>query len=510
MKLSLVFPPWFKEFGNYQAAARRISTFPPLNLCIVAAIAKKAGWEVQLIDAHIEGLNDDELIKAVGDFNPDLIGLTAATPFYPNAARVARMLKQALGKPIVMGGPHVTYFGAKAFVDGLDYLVIGECETVLTEFLEQFEKGNRYPDVLGIMTHKEEEVFYRGGAPTVSNLDTASLPERSLLKHELYMMGTSKGRKRYTSFQMSRGCPFSCIFCASDLYGKKVRRRSIDNVVEELKMVLHQYKVEHIYFVDDVLTLDRAYIFKLCDAIEKHQLKFTFESSTRADLWDEALAVRLKQCGLVRISFGLESADDHVRELMKKGVSLDSHIVANKINNRLGIETTNSAIIGLPGDTRESINRTVQYICSQRELQHITLNIAIPYPGTEMFKMVERGDHGLKLVEEDFSKFQRYGSAVMDVGDLKAGELIDIQSMALMRIYACWWRWIPIIKRFGIETIFITAFRTSLALLESQYRKLKRSLSALSSRPLSPPPAAPSSSSAKPPIEQPSRETVLV
>jgi len=467
MKLSLVFPSWYGEFGDFKDAARSLSTFPPLNLCIVAALAKKAGWQVHLVDAHIEGLDDDGILAEVRKFQPDLIGLSATSPFYPNAYRIAQKFKKEFHKPVILGGPHASYYQEKALEDGFDYVIIGECETMFVDFLIQYEQGNRSPDVPGVMLLNQGQLMYKGPAAVIANLDQAPMADRSVLKNELYFLGTPRGRKRYTTVQMSRGCPFSCVFCASDLYGKRVRRRSMDNVMMELEDVVNRYGAQHIYFVDDVLTLDREYIYQFCDAVKKSKLKFTFEGGTRANQWDEDLAYRLKECGLVRISFGLESADEEVRKIIRKGVPLSSYHEANKINNRLGIETTNSAIIGLPGDTRETIQTTIDYLCSHREIQHVTLNIAMPYPGTQMYAMAQKRENGLKLVEKDLSKFQRYGSAVMEVNQLTTGELVVLQRKALLRIYACWWRWIPVIKRFGLKTVFITGFNTISSLIKS-------------------------------------------
>ncbi len=460
MKLSLVFPSWFAEFGGFKEAARKVSTFPPLNLCLIAAIAQKAGWTVQLIDAHIEGLDDQAVLERVRAFAPDLIGLTAATPFYPNAVRLARLFKRDLGRPVIMGGPHVTYYPEAALDDGFDYVAVGECDLIFSDFLRSIEQGDLSPVLSGIMTRRNGAIVYAGPAPVLQDLDTGAAPARELLKNEMYVLGTPRGEKRYTSVQMARGCPFACVFCANDLYGKAVRRRSIPHVMVELCEVVRRDGVEHIYFVDDVLTLDRGYILALCDAILEEKLGITFEGSTRANLWDEELARRLQEAGLVRISFGLETADEAVRKIIKKGIPLESYQTANRINNRLGIETTNSVIIGLPGDTRETIERTVRYLCRQRDIQHVTLNVAIPYPGTEMLRMAERGEHGLRIVEKDFSKFQRYGSAVMSVGDLEVADLMRLQQQALIRIYLCWWRWVPIVKRFGIRTILVTAWHS--------------------------------------------------
>ncbi len=330
---------------------------------------------------------------------------------------------------------------------------MGECEVHFPDFLKAFAKGERQPDMPGLMNRNGPFTI----SPFLENLDDAPLPARHLLPNHLYYLGTLKGRKLYTSVQMTRGCPFNCVFCACDLHGKRYRKRSLDNIMVEIEQAVGDYGAEHIYFVDDTLTIDRKFIMSLCDEIEKRGLKFTFEGSTRANLWDEEMVRRLKEVGLVRISFGLESADPHVRKIIKKHVPLDSYAEANRISNKLGIETINSAIIGLPDDTRESIERTVRFIRDSRELLHTTLNIAVPYPGTEMYQWAKEGKYGLKLLTEDFSHYQRYGSAVMEVNDITADELIALQRKALIRIYSRWWRWLPIIKRFGLKTLLLTA-----------------------------------------------------
>ncbi len=471
MRLSLIFPSWYSAFGTFKHAAKKVSTFPPLNLCIVAALAEQCGWEVQVIDAHIEQLDHEAVVRKVMEFKPDLIGLTATTPFFQNATTLSRLLRSSLDVPIIMGGTHVSIMREKAFEDCFDYIYIGECEATFPEFLKRFAEGDRSPAVAGVMMRKDGEIRYAGDSPFLEDLDTAPMPARHLLPNDQYFMGTLKGRKHYTSVQMSRGCPFSCVFCACDLHGKRFRLRSLETVMTELEYVVRELGAEHIFFVDDTLTLNRKFIMDLCDEIEKRGLKFTFEGSTRANLWDEEMVKRLKACGLIRISFGLESADPTVREIIRKNVPMDSYAESNRLSNRLGIETINSVIIGLPGDTRESIKRTVDYLCKARDLLHVTLNIAIPYPGTDLLKMAESGQHGLKLVERDFSKYQRYESAVMEVNGILPEELIAMQKRALIRIYSCWWRVVPVIKRFGVKTVLLTALGTVAALVRRVFSR---------------------------------------
>lgn len=451
-RLSLVFPRWDVEFQGFRHVARKVGNFPPLNLALIAAIAEREGWEVQIVDAHIEGLPQQELLRRVLDFKPDLVGLTATTPFWHDLVGFAKGLKSVSSVPVIAGGTHATVCGKDAFDSSLDYLWVGECELHLPDFLNAFHRGEMQPDVPGLML--KDRLFTR--APFLENLDEAPLPARHLLPNHLYCIGTPRGRKRYTSVQMSRGCPFNCVFCACALHGKRYRRKSLDAVMREIEQAVGDYGAEHIYFVDDTLTIDREFIMKLCDEIEKMGLVFTFEGSTRANSFDEELATRMKEVGLVRISFGLESADPYVRKLIKKTVPLESYAVANSLANRLGIETINSSMIGLPGDTRESINRTIRFIRDSRDILHATMGIAVPYPGTEMYQWAKEGKHGLKLLTEDFSQYQRYGSAVMEVNGIKAEELVRIQKRALFSIYSRWWRWWPIIKRFGLKALFLT------------------------------------------------------
>ena len=114
----------------------------------------------------------------------------------------------------------------------------------------------------------------------------------------------------------------------------------------------------------------------------------------------------LVECGLIRISFGLETADPAIRKIIRKEVPLESYVESNRINNQLGIETINSVMLGLPGETRESAERTVEFLCHSRDIQHATYGIAVPYPGTELFEMAEKGEHGLKLLTHDFSRYR--------------------------------------------------------------------------------------------------------
>jgi radical SAM superfamily enzyme YgiQ (UPF0313 family) len=146
-------------------------------------------------------------------------------------------------------------------------------------------------------------------------------------------------------------------------------------------------------------------------------------------------------------------------------VPLESYTTANRIANKYGIETINSVMLGLPGDTRETMAATIRYLRNTRELKHSTLSIAMPYPGTELYEMARRGEHGLKLLSDDFSRYQRYGSAVMEVNGISPGELLRLQKIGLLKIYAVPWRLASSLRRVGLRALIVPGIQAVLAFL---------------------------------------------
>jgi radical SAM superfamily enzyme YgiQ (UPF0313 family) len=472
MRLSLVFPAWTEVFGSMAKVAKCASTFPPLNLAYLAAIAEKNGHVVQLIDGEAEGLTSPDIVERIQEFSPDLIGLTATTPMFHIAAELARTLKKTLDTPIVVGGPHVTFFREEIFYDCFDYFIIGQCENTFDLFLNKLADKGDLSTIPGLLLRNNNRILFTGDNKQITALDDVPFPARHLLNLDLYRIGTLRGRKKYTSIMASRGCPFKCVFCSTSIYGKRVRRRSIEKVVAEIKQVINDFGIDHFYFLDDTLTLDRQYILNFCGEVERQNLKFTWEGGTRANLVDAELIARMAHCGFIRISFGLESADIKVRQIIKKEVPLESYIIANELTNKEGIETINSVMLGLPGDTHESIERTISFVRNARALKHATFGIAIPYPGSEMYEMAIKGEHGLKLETQDFSKYQRYNSAVMTVNGMPPAELIRLQKRGLMKIYLVPWRIIPVVKRFGITALIKPFFVALLGLIINKKRSV--------------------------------------
>lgn len=468
----LLFPGWTGEYGSIGHFARRAAIWPPLNLAYMAALAEKEGHEVKIIDAEAEKISFKDTVAQAIAYDPDIIGTTATTPFFHIVKNLSEELKLRMPhKPIVIGGHHITVLKEKAFYPCFDYAFIGESEVSWVGFLRSLSNGKAFTTVRGLLYRDGEETKFTGNAERMRDIDSIPFPARHLLKSHLYKLGTSQGRKQFTSIMTMRGCPFRCIFCSTDVFGREVRKRSPRLVVEEIKHVIAKSETRHFMFLDDTLTLDRSHTLEICDCIKKEKLKITFEGSTRANLVDEELIARMVDVGLIRLSFGLETVDEGIREIIKKEVPLKSYMKANQLTNKYGIETLNSCMIGLPGETTQTIEKTLNFLRHAREIKQANLSIAVPYPGTELYEMAKRGDYNLRLMTEDFSKYRRYNVAVMQVGDLSPADLIKLQNQAYLEIYSAPWRIMPMIRKSGV----LGGILTFLRILKTIISKIKHS-----------------------------------
>jgi len=452
MKVLLLYPSWTGAYGLFGHFARRNSTWPPLNLALLAAIAEQHGHDVTIMDGEAERITLDAMVERAVAMNPDVIGFTATSPFFHISKTVAEGIKRiAPHIPIVVGGPHITIMKEEALLPAFDYAFIGEAEQSWPMFLNQLAQGKDVSNVAGIIFRRNGELVSTGQPADITDLDALPPPARYRLDMSRYKLGTLRGRLPFTSIQTMRGCPWKCIFCASEaLKTTEMRVRSPWSVVKEMKQVVEQFGTRHFYIVDDVMTLWKEHILEIADLITQENLEITFEGSTRANLVEDEVIARLVKSGLIRLSFGLETVDPEIRRTMKKQVPLEHYVKANGICNKYGVEALNSVMIGLPGETRDTVMATLTFLRNAREVKQANFAIAVPYPGTEFHELAVKGDKGVTLMTKDFSEYRRYGSAVTTVGDLSPRDLIDLQNEGFVSIYSAPWRWIPMLQKHGI------------------------------------------------------------
>ena len=469
MKIQFLYPKWAGEYGLFGYFAKRNSTWMPQNIALLAAVAEQHGHTASIIDAQAEEINEDTLVNMALASKPDIFALTCYSPFFHLNTSLAQKIRESGSKiPIIVGGPHITIMKEKIAQQypQFDYLFIGESEQSLPNFLTAYEKRHDLSQTDGIIFKKNNEII--AGKPqwipttikitgkTVeqeSALDRYPFPARHLLPMKRYLLGTADGRNHFTSIHTMRGCPWHCIFCASEaLKTTRMAMRSPESVVNEIKQVLKDYPyITHVFFTDDVLTLwYEQHMRKVCDLILEEGIKITFESSTRANLVEDEMVAHMAKAGLVRMSMGLETVNTQMRDTMRKQVKLEDYTKALKIFEKYGVEGMTSVMIGLPGETRESIEELGRWLDNTKEAKQANVAIAIPYPGTEFNDIAVSGAHGVQLKSEDFSEYLRYGKAVTKVGELTSEDLIVIQNKMFVRVYSKWWRWKPMYNKHGI------------------------------------------------------------
>jgi radical SAM superfamily enzyme YgiQ (UPF0313 family) len=214
-----------------------------------------------------------------------------------------------------------------------------------------------------------------------------------------------------------------------------MRWRSITNVIGEISDLVENHGVKHIAFMDENFFLNHKRVHEFADAVKEAKLKFTWEGMGLAAAVNREVMARMKESGLVRVSFGIESGNEEILKLVKKPATFDQIIEAYKIAAEFGIERRGSAIIGHPGETKKTAMDTINFLVDLKDCQQVYLNIATPYPGTELWDSAVNGKNGMRLLTDDFSRYQRYGEPVIEVNDLKAKDLVRLQRWGLLKFY---------------------------------------------------------------------------
>jgi len=242
---------------------------------------------------------------------------------------------------------------------------------------------------------------------------------------------------------MSRGCVYRCVHCSQSKSHHGIRYRSIESVIREIETLKHRYndQIGAFFFLDLILTYDKQRILDLCRKIVDRGLNrdLNFFGQTRPDRIDLEIACALKKAGFVMIQIGAESIDETVLALDCKMQQLKDIERCSEIVKQTELHVTFLFILGLPGETRESIRKTCRFARSLY-CDAVALNIATPYPGTILYEWAKQGKHGLKLIEQDFSKFHQLDESVMQVGSLSPDTITFLQRIYLVYVNFTWTR----------------------------------------------------------------------
>jgi radical SAM superfamily enzyme YgiQ (UPF0313 family) len=439
MKILLVYPSYTEIYGKYKPAAKIGVLYPPLGLLYLASVLENGGHDVKIVNMEADGVDMDGLKSIIRGFSPDIVGTSSMTPLFKKAIEIIALVK-SVDKDIItlMGGPHVTSLPEESMElsKETDIIVYGEAELTILEVVKALERGDSLSGIRGIIYRKGGDVRKNPPRDLIKDLDTIPFPARHLIDQDRYIWSVPRrGIMPITSFMTTRGCPFQCVFCSQRvIFGRSVRHRSNHNSIEEIKEIYHEHRIKHLVFDDDTLGINKDRAIEFCDMLIAEKMDLTWEGMTRVNVVSRELLLKMKEAGLNRLSYGVESGNQDILDLIKKGTNLDQIRRAYKLADSVGLETRMSVIIGLPGETRQTVMDTIKFMKSLK-CDQAYVNIATPFPGTEFYEMAKRGEHGLSLLTDDWSEYRRWGNAVINVNDLTRNDLIKLQKKALMGFY---------------------------------------------------------------------------
>lgn len=415
MKILLINPPFDPEesVGESRSVRFVLNITPPLGLAYLGAVLERAGHRVKIVD-YTARFPYPPLPNLIREFLPDLVGLTATTPSFESARRLAEELRKlAPAVPIVLGGAHVTCVPEAITADGLFAIgVIGEGEETMVELVQRLQDGSfsRLETVSGIVYPEGNTIRKTPARPFISNLDSLPFPAHHLLPPLRYYHPTPASyRKLPVGILMtSRGCPFHCTFCDRSIFGNTTRFHSPDRVLAEVEWTLGERGAKEIRFFDDTFTLRKDRVREICAGIRERKLKFPWTCLTAVKTVTPELLREMKEAGCWQVLYGLESGDDRMLKLLGKGNTVEDNRNAVRWAKAAGLEVRGDFIVGTPEETMESLELTLKFTL-ETGLDYAHFNKFTPFPGTELYR---------RLVKEGYSFDFTRGCSILDHGAL--------------------------------------------------------------------------------------------
>ena len=375
---------------------------PPLGLAYLAAALEKAGVEVEILDFVVFPYIEVEFRSKLEQFNPDIVAATAVTMTFDQAIRIIQDVRRWRPDCLtVMGGPHVTFCAEESLLayPELDLVVLGEGEETLVEIAEEAGKRRNWRQIPGLVFHQGGVIASTGKRPHPIDVNTLEAPARHLLA-----LGRYRALGMAISMTTSRGCPYSCIFCVGrKMVGAKVRYRDPVNVVDEME-TLSGYGFCQINVADDLFTANARHCLAVCDEILKRNLKVKWTSFARVDTVSLKVLQRMKDAGCQAVSFGIESGNAEILKTIRKGITVSQVIEAVKLCNQVGLLPHGSFILGLPGETPETLKETLAF---GEELKKLGVSygfhLLAPFPGTRVRQ--DSAELGITILSNDWSEY---------------------------------------------------------------------------------------------------------
>ena len=402
---------------------------PPLGLGYLASYAQKFGHKVLIIDALRDNLSNEQVVEKINAAGISAVGITCLSAFYNEVVELSKMLK-AERKKVFIGGIHPTFMPKQTLIDtGADYVSLGEGEISLKKLLDANFDGTGIQGIYNLENLPDKPIK----GEKVENLDDLPMPDWGQISPKSYPRAPHGAVTKTYPIGIiitTRGCPYGCKFCASpNFYDRKIRFRSPKNVVDEIEYLVKNHGVKEIHFEDDNFTLKRSHAYEVCKMIVDRKIKITFTcpNGIRADKVDKELLLMMKKAGCYCFAYGIESANPQILKNINKDEDIETIKKSIDIAADCGIDCVGFFIFGLPGETKQSIEQSINFALSSK-LTRAQFMIFDVLPGCNLYDDLDG------QFESDFSK-ESYCSPEYVPETLTKQDLIDAQERAFRKFY---------------------------------------------------------------------------
>ncbi len=443
MKVLLGNPPWRKpgyygvragsRWPHFEHQSSRYMPFP-FHLAYAAAVLERDGFEVRMVDGCAERISDEAYLDRLAAFDPDLLIHEISTISLSQDLRIVDAVRRRVGnRPrIAVCGLHVLAFEPEflRLNSAVDFSFIGEYEQTALELARRLASGTSADGIAGLV--------YRDAAgdpraaprrPLYRELDTLPWPARHLLPMDAYH--DTPGGIPEPSVQMwaSRGCPFRCSFCAwpQIVYGNRLYRpRDPIKVVDEMEHLVREKGFRSVYFDDDTFNIGKERILAICSEIRRRRLDIPWAAMARADLMDREMLRALKEAGLRAVKYGVESIDQGILDRCGKQMDLKKTEAMIRKTRELDILYHLTFTFGLPGETRETIRKSVDW-CLRMDPDTVQFSVSTPFPGSRFYAELESRK---QITSRNWDEYDGFFHAVVRTESLGPEEILEERNAA--------------------------------------------------------------------------------
>lgn len=369
------------------------ATVPPFEQLTIATILQADGHEVVFVDAQAEQIGFEEVVQRVNGAQLAITSTSVMT-MRGDASYVRRLKERIPGLRIAAYGSHPTFLPEDTLKKGIDFAIQREPEWVLRDLARCLDKGDEAGGraILGVATLEDGGALKKNPRyPFIEDLDEIPAINVSFLPKDVVYFNPIVRNLPYITVSSSHGCPAKCNYCTAPFFhGTRTRFQSAPKVLADIEYYLSQ-GIREIYYRDETFTADRQRVIEICQGIIERDLRFTWICNARVDTVDREMLELMKQAGCHLIKFGAESGNQDVLDAIKKGITLEQTRDAFRWCNEVGINTHAHLMVGMPGDTINSMNDTLN-LALEIEPTTVTFGVCTPYPGTPLFRDVVRKD----------------------------------------------------------------------------------------------------------------------